>query len=379
MKIFDTVEEYIFFIAGERPSFLSSQQYSLGTWSMVGSFASSKSKINLARYDVPVIHNFVRQIGARVGFTARQAELAHTIIVKYKKQLAKLNVDIEPVANNSVKLLLPIRKIDYARTVDVENDQIKIRFPFDATLVQKIRSFSKDDSQGKAEWDHKIREWQVALTEYNTSWIVEHLVSDGFKQTKSFVEYINLCNEVNEHNMSPVLKLKQPDQLYIEHGNASLNKYIINNVGGFHLNNLIRLVDYAGICKYYVDESLLESIPKNVQPYMLNHMVEIPKPDKNSYQDLLDYVKLSNRLPVVIFDPSLKRLGNIHDQLTTIISKENIIVLDVKPAEQLTQMDTIPLLVTNSGLIRSGTTRQRIFQMAERIVFFYEAEGRHRG
>ena len=121
-----------------------------------------------------------------------------------------------------------------------------------------------------------------------------------------------------------------------------------------------------------MDEELLVDIPENVRPYMLQHQIEVTIPKDSDYHDLFDYVERSKRFPVVTYDPSLK--NEVSKRLIKKFGKTAVVQLGPKPKDQLEQLDRIPLLVTNSALVRTGTTRQQLFQRAEKTAFFYDSE-----
>jgi len=366
MREFEFVEDYILFIGGHDPVPGASGMKS--NW--IG-YGMSKPVINLARYDVSVLNNFTIQIANSTGFTLKQADLACKIITKYQRQLSKLEVSVEPINNGKVQFKLPIREIDYTRNIAMDNDTIQVRFPFVQNLVQLMREFGKEHSQGSAEWDHEGRVWNISLTEFNTMWVENELVRKyNFEPSKAFNEYVTLCKKV--HGGIPTLRMDKAGVPIMENISSNLEKFLVDKTGGFSVNNLTALIDYAGICQYEVDEELLVDIPENVRPYMLQHQIEVTIPKDSDYHDLFDYVERSKRFPVVTYDPSLK--NEVSKRLIKKFGKTAVVQLGPKPKDQLEQLDRIPLLVTNSALVRTGTTRQQLFQRAEKTAFFYDSE-----
>lgn len=361
LEKFESVEEYILFIAGylKKPSESTSRA--------IPSFSMPNSPINLARYDVSVISNFAHQIHDNIGFTSKQCNLAGKIIVKYRRQMAKVGIDVAPVANGNVEVKLPIRDIDYSRKVSLEQDRIKIRFPFDQMLVQKLRTYGKNESHGSAIWDHEARYWNLALTEFNVMWTQEQLVSGhNFDADKEFDNVYKICKQA----VGSVPKLKiDGDKIYMDNCPASLENFLIDKLGDFTLNNMVKLIDYAGVCGFDVSQKLLDKCTANeLQPYFLNQEIVVKTPEEKDVENLLEYIKMSNRFPVVTYCVGHDQA--LYKRLTEQFSKTAVI--DIKEVKEIDHLKTIPLLVTNTGLVRSGTTRQRLFQMAERIVFFYK-------
>lgn len=363
LEKFESVEEYILFIAGylKRPSESTHpQQHHMNS-----------SPINLARYDVSVVNNFAHQIHDKIGFTPKQCDLAGKIIVKYRRQMAKAGIDVTPVENGTATVG-PLREIDYSRHISIEEDSIKIRFPFDQLLVQKMRTYGKNESHGSAVWDHEKRYWNLALTEYNVMWTNKNLIQDHqFEADKEFINLYKICKQATGN--VPKLKLDN-DKIYMENCPSSLENFLVDKVGDFTLNNMVKLIDYAGVCGFGVSKKLLEKVPNNkLHTYFVNQEIVVETPEENDINNLVEYIKMSERFPVVTY--STGHDVALYNRLTKEFGKK--CVLNVSAISELDDLDqqTIPLLVTNTGLVRSGTTRQRLFQMSERIVFFYKDKG----
>ena len=154
------VEDYIEIIAGFKDP-AGKTRYSI--------FQLPESPINLARYDVKVVESFAEQAHNNTAFTDRQAKLATDLVVKYERQLFKLGVDITPVKTEA-KFRNPLREIDRTSRVWVEDDVIKLKFPYITAVIEAIRSESKS-SRGEIKWQHDKKYWVADLTEYNVNWV----------------------------------------------------------------------------------------------------------------------------------------------------------------------------------------------------------------
>ena len=176
MKKFNTVEDYLEIIVGHRDPITGNVKSSSSMLGFISGF-SFEPAISLARYDVNVLSTMTNTTVSKDPLTERQGELACKIILKYERQLAKIGVDVSPV-NNPV-WRVPLRRMDYSQSISIKDDVIIVKFPFNTTLIDEIKKFAKD-SQGSSVWSPSNKVWEVALTEYNLSWLVTWGVKNGF-------------------------------------------------------------------------------------------------------------------------------------------------------------------------------------------------------
>ena len=96
---FPHVEDYLEIIAGyRRPD--GKNNHSI--------FTVGESPLSLARYDMKVVPSLAEQSIGGKGYTDKQAKLATELVIKYERQLFKLNVDITPVKTKP-EYRLPLR------------------------------------------------------------------------------------------------------------------------------------------------------------------------------------------------------------------------------------------------------------------------------
>ena len=143
------VEDYMEIIAGyRRPD--GKNNHSI--------FTVGESPLSLARYDMKVVPSLAEQSIGGKGYTDKQAKLATELVIKYERQLFKLNVDITPVKTKP-EYRLPLRDIDRSTRVWVEDDTIKLRFPYNVTHIEQVREAGKM-SKGKIQFnrEHKCHD-----------------------------------------------------------------------------------------------------------------------------------------------------------------------------------------------------------------------------
>jgi hypothetical protein len=373
MMKYTTVEDYLEVIAGLKdPTTL--KKVNNNNW-----FGDFEPIISLARYDTDVLNSMSTAVSEGRALTEKQGELAVKIVTKYKRQLAVKGVDVTPV-EEGVQWRLSLRKMDYTRRLGIDGDRIVLNFPYSTELIDELRTF-KRDSQGAGEWDKDNKQWRFALTEYNLVWLTAWGETREFEfdaESQRLNQLIRDC-EACRYAIELTLTDTACD---ITNCPDSLREYINTHLGGFELENLVRLVDYSSILGYTVDREIADLIVAGAGPrfYNLATTREVkldPTTVTDDLASVLDYADRMERWPVVVYEPDLsgkllKRLTELRGNSIKHILNKKDIKDNVTEARYIhTVVPTsfsAPLLISSAGMIYGGD-KSLMVQQAEKIVY----------
>lgn len=367
------VEDYIEIISGHRRP----------DGSTLPMFEPAEPLLSLARYDVNIIESLATQTLAGTSYTDRQANLCKDIVLKYERQLAKHNISIDPVKEKP-EFRRPIRTIDRSTGVWVEEDMIYVKFPYDNVTIESIRR-SAGESQGTVKFNRDKRVWEAALTESNVNWVYAFASVHNFKIEPSLQSVMDQILEVEKTPYE--IQLRAGDTLSITNAHDSLTNYIEENLGGFALENLLKLVDNSSLLGYTVEpiieQTVIEAYGTRFYSLCTNRelKVDLNNTMSDQVQSLVTYASETNRFPIVVYEPDQS------DRLTMLFirhfNKDEIVNLDADGAGAINSNTKfvharripkdpfahLPLLVSSAGMMFGGD-RQLWIQRAEKIVYF---------
>ena len=331
MLTYPHVEDYLEYLAG----------YEIGLTAIFT--PQQQNRVSLARYDIAIVNSMSSTTVFGTALTDRQAELAVKLILKYRKQFAKLGVDVTPI-EPPVFRISP-RKMDRTQAVLLDSDRIIVKFPYDANLIKELQQF-RETSQGKAWYDRDAKLWYLGLTEYNVNWVV------AWAQTRTFDIDCRL-----QELLVKILECEQ--QLYeiklVQHGTGfkitnasdSLINYI-NEHGGFAQDNLVKLIDYAGLCGYEIDEQVkrqcLELHTSALVAIGSKHNLHL-LPSPENLDMIFDYAELTDRYPICIYNPTLFEID------LSRFSEEEIVRFDRNGKTKTSDYDPYRVKVVYAGKI----------------------------
>lgn len=373
MKKYTYVEEYLEVINGDRDP---------NTGRIYGLFDNTPPIISLARYDVQILSSMSAATQSGRALTDRQAELAVKIILKYRKQLEKLQIDVAAVENPQFRL--GIRTIDRRRSLYIENNKIVVKFPYETKLIDDIRDLAKL-SQGAWHFNSANKTWQLAITETNV------VAANGFAENHQFEvsdDFKKLVQTVIEcEQTSFEIKLIENSQgLSIQNAHSGLIE-AINNYCGFDSSNCDRLVDNSSIYGYTVDELIKQQIIEKYSPRICNLMTAREskfKPDSDTtvYHDIVRYAEITGRYPIYVYEPDMsgrlyknfvEQYFDAHDihRAQQLKSEEPAVNKKVIYFSKYTALwgQPVPLLISGQGMMHGGE-KTLLLQQAEKVVYF---------
>ena len=291
MLTYPYVEDYLEYLGG----------YEVGLTALIT--PQSVNRISLARYDIAIVNSMASTTVFGTALTDKQAELAVKLVLKYRRQFAKMGIDVSP-AENPVFRLAP-RKMDRTKAVWLEGENIVVKFPYDNDLIKELQNF-REESQGRAWYDRDKKLWNLAITEYNVNWILPWANGYGFEVDYRVQE---LFAQILECELQPFeIKLVQDKKWYkITNASTSLIEYIELR-GGFGRDNLVKLIDLAGLCGYDIDDDIknycMEHYPIALVAIGSKHSIHLP-PSPKHLNMIFDYAEITDRYPICIYNPTL--------------------------------------------------------------------------
>lgn len=369
MLTYAHVEDYLEYLAG----------YEVGLSSLIN--PPLTGRISLARYDIQIVDSMANTVMFGTALTDRQGDLAVKLILKYRRQFAKCGIDVTPIEDPQFRI--PLRKINRDKRIWIEDDSIRIQFAFDDERIKDLRYFSSQ-CQGRNGWNHKTKVWIAGLTEYTVNYLVPWGNQHGFDidpQLSDLFRKILDCEAVPYE-----IKLIKTDTGYtVTNAAESLLAYIEEHVG----NDLVKLVDYAGVLGYTVDADILEEC-SNLYGQALEYIGTkhncYLEPTPQMLEWLFDYAELTNRYPICVWDPNL-----INELDLSRFEEQDIVRFDQNGKTSTSEYDPygvkvvyarkipknwdfpIPLLVSTQQMMYGGRKLDWI-NRAEKVVYFCHAQ-----
>jgi hypothetical protein len=202
--------------------------------------------------------------------------------------------------------------MDRTRAVWLDGDHIVVKFPYDNDLIKELQNF-REASQGRAWYDRDKKLWNLAVTEYNVNWIIPWAQAKAFDLDHQVQELLAKVLEC-EQQLYEIKLVQQADRYAITNAADSLTEYINSHAGGFGLDNLVRLIDYAGLCGYSIDDAI--PIPNLALRYIgSKHAVHL-EPSKDNLDMIFDYAEATDRYPICVYNPTLldMDLSRFHEE-----------------------------------------------------------------
>ena len=294
---FQFVEDYIEFIAGHRN--INGKKLSF--------FEILPCPINLARYDVSIISSLASQTSDMNNpLTDKQSQLAIKLVDKYRRQLSNLTPSVV-VPEKLDKFRLGVRTVDRTKSVFIENNQFILKFPYDTKLIDMVKKQSKV-GEGSMSFDSDRKVWKLGMTEHMLNWIMAVCPANNFLIEESIRSLYQKMLAIEEHHYDICLTLKEGNMV-ITNAPDSLLEFIEQH-GGLNYNNLLNLIDVSSVLGYTVDETLLEHLKNFDYGLNLDFVINrktICNKEKITLDQILDYAKKVNRLPIHVYETGLPK------------------------------------------------------------------------
>ena len=232
------VEDYIDILAGKVPC------------NHCGQF----DPVKLANYDYSPVRNISRIVEDDKGLTDRQRELSVKIVSTYQRQFAKHGYDCTHVVDDP-QWRSTLRVVDRTKLVCIEDDTIKIKFPFQPSMVDYFRNLQRHSSKkypwiGEIEWNKTEKQWSLCLTEYNVLEIYNLTKNKNFHYCDLFKKTANqiLLVKNNKNSYQTICDI-QDGKIKIHNAHESLQQSFDERVAGDLLLD-IGLAKRLGVNKY---------------------------------------------------------------------------------------------------------------------------------
>ena len=331
--------------------------------------------IKLARYDTPIVESMAEQVSRGVGFSDRQAVLAHKIVIKYRKQWTSAGYDVTDQVD-APKYRLPIRQLDRRRIINIVDGFIEIRFPYDQDLISRIRA-AVSEVPGRLLWDPDRKAWKSAIIEPRIIWAKGFGIDHGFEFGTEFDQAFNQINACPDYAITLV---NTDDGYSIVNAESSLVDYVNEHIG---FDNLIGLIDNSAILGYQISADIIQQQAHSptVCELLTSQTVNLTfEQDINDFQQVVDYARLSNRFPIFVYESGSHRL---RDQIESIFDHSQILATahHLVGEDRLREYQVVyfshwkaikykmPILVTMHTLV-IGHRRQQVANRAEKIVYY---------
>lgn len=347
--------------------------------------------IKLARYDISIVGNMSSNTAYGVALTDRQADLAVKLVLKYRRQFFKQGVDVTPAETPQYRL--PLRKVDRKATASLENDMIVLRFPYNRPMIDQLHD-QKTVSHGRMEYFRKDRKWQIALTEPNVKWCYEWIVNNGFDIDPKLQELYDIV-ETAETTPYEIKLIKTELGYDITNSSQSLKQYIQKELGGFDKDNTIKLLDNAGRLGYTVDDMIwqqdlkISDAMRSALEFLGGKHRCYVTPEPEMFEWVLDYVDMTDRYPVYIYDPHLNynlqkivqerfkanEIINFDDKGQTSsrhYTPESVKILYAVKIPTSWDMPTnsqVPMVISTVEMMYGGR-RMNLINRAEKVVYY---------
>lgn len=339
---FKYVEEYVEFIAGLRDN----------SGKALGLFDTVPPPVSLARYDVAVVNSLAEQTGTmNRGYTDKQADLAVKIVTKYRRQLAQLTPSVHlPDILDQFKY--PRRTVDRTKSIQLQNNHIVMKFPFDTATIDAAKKQGKE-GKGAAHFNYDTKKWHLALTESNLNWVVTVGKLKEFDIDASVLDLYEQLLQTESRKFKIEL-VETESGFAITNAADSLVDYINKHVGGFATDNFLRLADYSELLGYTLsldlEAKLLATYGETSR--LIMGRTQIKKIKNLSFDEIMSYARLVNRLPVYVYDTGVPKTNT---EEIRYINKERSVDIKAK------------LLVSTSSLMIGGR-KESWRQNAEKVI-----------
>jgi hypothetical protein len=341
-------------------------------------FTNYPPAISLARYDTTIVESMASQTRYGGALTDKQADLVVRLILKYRKQFTKLGIDITPAETPQYRK--PVRIVNREKRIWLSEEYISLRFPYDLSLIKEVQAY-RNSSQGKMRFDSNDpdKAWHLAITEANVNWAVTFGKMYGFDIDITVQNLNTLVTECEEIPYEIKLVHDTETGFTITNAAASLLDYVNSELGGFGIDNVIALIDNAGVLGYTYDTAIV--YPALLGIFNMQRNIHLPA-TTGALSLVLDYAALTNRYPVCIYDPSMSvadidlsrfdshEIVRFNHSGKTKTCDYNIDCVKVVYANKIpkTWDYPIPLLVSTAEMMFGGK-RMEWINKAEKIVY----------
>lgn len=351
MNRFVYVEDIIEYIAGYRD--LNNIQFDM--------WQKQSPPLSLARYDVSIIESFAWQTFQSIAYTQKQSELAVKLIHKYKKQLAAQSIPIG--VPDEMNFRLGVRHVDQSKRIWLEKDRLYVKFPFDKTLIDLFKNTAREEAVGRAYFDYETKTWILSVTEFMINFVATLAKTHQFELDPQIEILYQKILQVEQSLYKIQLQIVN-NKLEITNAAKDLLLYIDEFCHGLSINNLIKLVDMSSVLGYSVSLDLLKTVRRCCtrkefwllanKRFNIIDSKKIKSRFEITMEDILAYAKLTDRLPIHVYNPGANKQDT--DEIIYLNKKSNF----VNP-------DNIKLLVSSTPIL-IGTRKQNLFNIAEKVI-----------
>tara|TARA_B100000902_G_C27203437_1_gene860302 strand:- start:26 stop:1192 length:1167 start_codon:yes stop_codon:yes gene_type:complete len=272
---------------------------------LLAGFRKESDNFSLMKEDYTIMHSIARQVFKGTALTDRQFALMQTKLLAYKDQFD--NADI-PLEIN--KLRHPLREINREKYIRLENDKVKVRFPFkksDIMLINEISHKAKGYNHKKGSHEHFFD-----YTELNVLNILNRFAGKSFKIDTELVEVYHEMKHMEAQKEKYVPGIFD---MQIRNVNQSAKELMESDIGKLNDDTFLKYADR----KFKYGLAHIDVLdPKNITESIAfrNTVVYESKPSIETLDQLLGSLWQLDRFPMLVILSKDKAELQLHSMLT---------------------------------------------------------------
>lgn len=272
---------------------------------LLAGFRKESDKFSLMKEDYTIMNSIARQVFKGTALTDRQLALMQTKLLAYKDQFENADIPLE-----LDKLRHPLRKINRDKYIRLENDKVKVRFPFkkaDIILINEISHKSEGYEHKKGSHEHFFD-----YTEKNILNLLDRFAGKNFKIDTELFEVYHEMKHMEQQKEKYVPGIYDMEFRNVSNEILSLAE---NNIGKLSEDTFLKYADRK--FKYGIEHietsepsSIIESIA------FRNTVVYESKPSIEPLDQLLGSLWQLDRFPMLVILSKSEPEKQLHDMLT---------------------------------------------------------------
>ena len=238
--------------------------------------------LHLSKKDYGFFNNIIFQIQKDKQVTTNQNKLFDKLLVKYKRQLTKLEHDVNELVSLEWKLgIIESKKEFLEARIFIQNDKIMIRSPFNTHFIQNFKRVDMNPF----EWDPMYKFYKADLSTYSLK-LAYSYVNKYYKDVVYCDKVINILDALSIYSpdlyWKPTL-VKQGNQFYI----YGINKSLYDCISHIELNDDPKTLFNLSMYGIDISPSITESDP--VKHFASNHKLSY---ELDSLDEIIKMLKL---------------------------------------------------------------------------------------